>query len=231
MSFILVDNREPEIIAKRLGELAKVVFLPYGDYWFYTADGSRVCIERKTIADLLNSLREGRLQQQLRRMLQEDAEVILLIEGYWTCNKDFKIKHGGGLTGWDLASLSNFLLTVQREGIRLVYSPNQGATAYLLVQLYRYYQKPKHKALTARPKPVFVFDDLKARQVYFLMGLPNVGETTARKVIERFPVLAEVFLNPHLLESVPGIGPKTVQRIVEILGLDETSQETNKEQE
>jgi len=226
MGFILVDSREPEIIPKRLGELAKVVFLPYGDYWFYTASGGRVCIERKTIADLLNSLREGRLQQQLRRMLQEDAEVILLIEGYWTCNKDFKIKHGGGLTGWDLASLSNFLLTVQREGTRLVYSPNQGATVYLLVQLYRYYQKPKHKALTARPKPLFFFDDLQSRRVYFLMGLPGIGEELAHRILAKFPLPGEILLSPERLAEVPGVGTKKINEIVKILGYDEEPEKT-----
>jgi len=49
-----------------------------------------------------------------------------------------------------------------------------------------------------------------------LMVLPDIGETTARKIVEFREAnsdQASAFRNPADLEPVPGIGPKTIQRI------------------
>jgi len=49
-----------------------------------------------------------------------------------------------------------------------------------------------------------------------LMVLPDTGETTARKIVDYRLVHADqtpVFNCPADLEPVPGIGPKTIQRI------------------
>jgi competence protein ComEA len=49
-----------------------------------------------------------------------------------------------------------------------------------------------------------------------LMVLPGIGETTARKIVEYREGDARrnpVFREPADLEPVPGIGPKSIQRI------------------
>ena len=49
-----------------------------------------------------------------------------------------------------------------------------------------------------------------------LTALPDIGEGTARKIVEYREAHADrspVFRRPDDLEPVPGIGPKTIERI------------------
>ncbi len=53
-----------------------------------------------------------------------------------------------------------------------------------------------------------------------LMVLPDVGETTARTIVDYRDAHADqtpVFNRPTDLEPVPGIGPKTIRRILPFL--------------
>ena len=57
-----------------------------------------------------------------------------------------------------------------------------------------------------------------------LTALPDIGEGTARKIVEYREVHADrspVFRRPDDLQSVPGIGPKTIQRISPYLRFNE----------
>ena len=57
-----------------------------------------------------------------------------------------------------------------------------------------------------------------------LMVLPGVGETTARKIVEYREADARrnpIFHKPADLDPIPGIGPKTIQRITPYLRFDE----------
>ncbi len=219
MTSIIADVHEPSIIVKGLG--CPVVALPHGDYQFYGYGGVCVLIERKTISDLLNSLREKRVQRQLREMLnQKNTEAILLIEGDWRVDNNFKVKLGKRVTGWELASVTGFLQTIQDEGVKIVFSPNQDTTTYLIESLYKYYQKKGHKSLAVREKPIYDVDDLTSQRVFMLLGLPGIGEIRATRILDKYKPI-EVLLEPDLLRNVDGIGQKTVDRIVEVLGLNE----------
>ena len=216
---ILVDSREPEIIAKAL-DCAQVVTLPHGDYQFWGYGGKCILIERKTVSDALSSLTQGRLQTQLREMLTlEDTISHLLIEGYWTCTGDFNVRWNSGVSGWKLSSFIGHLLTFQHEGVRLVYSPNLDATIYLLKSLYDYYQKPEHSSINTRPKPLFEDSD-EYRRILLLTSFPGVGEKLARAALEQHSIL-DILVNPHILEDVKGFGTKRIKAIERILGLTE----------
>jgi len=214
---ILVDVHEPDKIVSELGSLAAKVPLPVADYHFYDKDGNLILIERKEINDLLNSLAEKRIQRQLREMLDSGAESILLVEGWFTVDENLKIKTKSGLTGWNFIAVMDFLLSCQREGVKLLLSPNLGTTPALIASFYSYYQKSEHSALQARPKPTFTIDDLFSKRIYFLMGLPGIGEEKATRILERFESPWEALFVPQKLLEVQGIGEKTVRKIVEIL--------------
>jgi len=56
-----------------------------------------------------------------------------------------------------------------------------------------------------------------------LMALPEIGESTARKIVDYRELHADrmpVFRSPADLEPVPDIGPKTIQRIAPYLRFD-----------
>ena len=57
-----------------------------------------------------------------------------------------------------------------------------------------------------------------------LTALPDIGEGTARKIVEYREAHADrspVFRRPDDLEPVPGIGPKTIRRISPYLRFNE----------
>ena len=220
---ILMDIYEPAVIQKLIeeeGEEVTRIPLPHGDYQFYGHEGLCILVERKAIGDLLKSLGEGRLQKQLRDMLtQENTETVLLVEGYWSATDDHRIRYKGGISKWNLSSVMNFLLSVQLEGVRLMFSPHQYGTAHLLVKMHQFFEKPEHKALAARPKPLFCSDGLREQQLYFLMGLPGIGEELAHRILDHFGSPAEVLYAVHRLPEVEGIGRKTLARIEKVLGL------------
>jgi len=221
---IITDVHEPESIAQALGSCQ--VSLPEGDYLFYGKGNVRILVERKTVNDLLNSLREKRLQDQLRRMLtQPDTVPVLLIEGNLYCDDSFKIKLKQFVkgkikwrtTGWELSSIIGHLLTFQEEGVRIVLSPNKKATVHILEHLESYYNKENHVSLSVRQRPLFGADSLRGEQVFFLQGLPGIGEKRAELILKVFGSPWNAIWQPHRLSMVQGIGEKIIARIERML--------------
>jgi len=78
---IIVDDREPATIIEALKQVSTVVKrrLSVGDYVL------KGCIvERKTMADLWNSLEDNRIWNQLTRMASMNRKFYLLLEGQIT---------------------------------------------------------------------------------------------------------------------------------------------------
>ena len=78
---IIMDNREvnPDVMDK-LHELDTEIEkkqLPVGD--FILSD--RVCVERKTVSDFLQSLIDGRLFEQVKNMIENFEAPIIIVEG------------------------------------------------------------------------------------------------------------------------------------------------------
>jgi len=92
---MVIDTRETKLLKymKNL-KFVKVSQLDIGDI-HYRIDGKTVfIIERKTLEDLANSIKDGRLREQkirLQKCLSQDIRIIYLIEGYLS-NKFYK-KH------------------------------------------------------------------------------------------------------------------------------------------
>jgi len=222
---IITDCHEPESIAKALDSCQ--VSLPEGDYLFYGKGNIRILVERKTVSDVLNSLREKRLQDQLRRMLtQPDTISILLIEGNLYCTNSFKMKlkqftKGGKIkwreTGWELSSIVGYLLTFQEEGVKIVLSPSKNATVHILKHLEIYYNKDGHTSLSVRGRPLFGADSLHGEQVFFLQGLPGIGEKRAELILKVFGSPWNAIWQPEKLVMVQGIGKKIVAKVERML--------------
>ena len=81
-----IDVYEPRKIKELLVDIAEEDILARGDYFFLTPDDLSVCIERKTIGDLLSTIADGRFYGQLEKITQFDIPV-LLVEGIYSCNR------------------------------------------------------------------------------------------------------------------------------------------------
>ena len=205
---IKVDDRERRsrlltVLQETPGVEVTVERLPVGDY---EVDGQLI-VERKTLLDLTASIKEGRLFAQLYRLLQSELPCALLLEG----------------SSDDLARSG-----MRREAI-------QGA----LVQITLFMQIPVSRALDATESASLLLmiarhlHTLSARkptgpkryrasritrkekqQLYLLQGLPGIGLTRARLLLERFGSVEEVLTaSERELQQVAGIGASTAKKI------------------
>ncbi|XP_063988411.1 DNA repair endonuclease XPF-like isoform X1 [Diachasmimorpha longicaudata] len=133
---VIVDIREfrselPNLLHKRGIDIEPVTIL-VGDY-ILTPE---ICVERKSISDLIMSLNSGRLYHQAVSMSRYYAKPMLLIE--FDQNKSFCLEGNYYMTK-DVQSVEITaklqLLTLYFPKLKLVWSPNPPATAQLFQEL------------------------------------------------------------------------------------------------
>lgn len=133
---VIVDIREfrselPALLHKRGIEIEPVTII-VGDY-ILSPD---ICVERKSISDLIMSLNSGRLYNQAVSMSRYYAKPMLLIE--FDQNKSFCLQ-GNYYVSRDMKSSDITaklqLLTMHFPKLKLVWSPSPQATAQLFEEL------------------------------------------------------------------------------------------------
>jgi len=136
---VIVDMREFRsdlpVLLHRRGIDIEPITLQVGDY-ILTPE---MCVERKSIDDLIGSLKSGRLYHQALMMCRHYTKPILLIEfdqnkpfdlqGRFYLSKDMTTSHRNDIT----SKLQ--LLTLHFPKLRLVWSPSPFATAELFQEL------------------------------------------------------------------------------------------------
>uniref|UniRef100_A0A1A9WG73 DNA repair endonuclease XPF n=1 Tax=Glossina brevipalpis TaxID=37001 RepID=A0A1A9WG73_9MUSC len=178
---IIVDMREfrsdlPCLLHKRGVEVVPVT-ITIGDY-ILTPE---ICVERKSISDLIGSLNSGRLYNQCIQMQRYYAKPILLIE--FDQNKPFHLQgkymlsQNTTATNVDIVQKLQ-LLTLHFPKLRLIWSPSPYATAHLFEELKLGKPEPDaKKAATLGADEMGSYDDLKFNaNIYdFLLRLPGIN--------------------------------------------------------
>lgn len=142
---VIVDSREfrselPCLIHKRGIEVVPMM-ITVGDY-ILSPD---ICVERKSISDLIGSLNSGRLYNQCQQMTRFYSKPILLIE--FDQNKPFHLQ-GRYMLSRDSESNNTEimqklqLLTIHFPKMRLVWSPSPYATAQLFEEIKQTKEQP-----------------------------------------------------------------------------------------
>ncbi|XP_075228902.1 DNA repair endonuclease XPF mei-9 [Lycorma delicatula] len=143
LSKVIVDMREfrselPALLHRRGIDIDPVTLL-VGDY-ILSPD---MCVERKSINDLIGSLSSGRLYTQVLSMTRYYSKPILLIE--FDQNKPFVLQ-GRYYLSSDIGSgditAKLQLLTIHFPKLRIVWSPNPYATAQLFHELKEGKEEP-----------------------------------------------------------------------------------------
>lgn len=134
MEFI-IDNRET--IKNALSEKieAKTDNLDIGDYLIKYNGVVIMIIERKTIADMASSIKDGRYREQKNRLLNNFHidKILYLIEGDLTTNNtSYSFNKVNKFTIY--SSIINCLL---RDNIKVFHTTNQTETIDFLVNMYR----------------------------------------------------------------------------------------------
>jgi len=206
---ITVDYREKASglvdLFKEADVVVEVKKVRYGDYLIDDA----VTIERKTARDFLISVIDGRLFRQLSRLKRHCERPLVLIEGnpYQT---DLHV---------DAKAIKGALLSVQAVWhIPVIFSESKEETIEIILTIGR--QHERHGDVVPLRKG-YRPGRLKSKQLFVLQGLPRVGPTRAKRLIEHFRSVSNVMrATAGELSKVDGIGPVSAERIREVLDLE-----------
>lgn len=201
---IIADDRERNgNVIERLREHAEVSLairrLPLGDYRIDEA----LLVERKTLPDLVASIKDGRLFGQAHRLIDSPLRKALILEG----------------TAADLAGSG-----MRREAIQgaligltlylslpLLRSRDPAETAQLMLFAAR---QGRLVATGTVPRPGRRPRGKSRIQSRVLQGLPGIGPQRARHLLETFGSLEGVIqADTESLASVRGIGQATAETI------------------
>jgi DNA excision repair protein ERCC-4 len=207
---IYADTREEASGIPKLLESMNVIVirkqLPEGDY-LVPPD---VAFERKSAADFISSLFDGRLFDQASRIRGTYSEVLYIIEGDFFRELRFWSDKERQLIG-ALASL------VTRYDAKILWSEGPRQTAeYLASIASKYGNRGASGPVVINKKPSM--QSLREWQLYVVESFPGIGAKTAERILEKFGSL-EAFFNASLAElaAVEGVGEAKATRIKELL--------------
>jgi len=201
---LVVDTNEPKEIADLLRGLDVEVNRKK------IAPGDYVCgeigIERKTISDFFGSIVKKRLFEQLRRLRDSYPVALMILEGDPQEISEFKSPQ---------AILGAIVAIEVDERVPILTTADRGQTALLLSVIWKRQDRERASyGLRHKPKTL----DLEERQRFLVEGLPNVGETLARNLLEHFGSVRAVFTaDAAQLRQVAKIGEGRAADIARIL--------------
>jgi ERCC4-type nuclease len=173
-----IDVHEPT--PKGWGELPVVKHsLETGDYKLWRDDGHVVIVERKAVSDLLGSIADGRVFQQVARLAELASEttwVYVMVTGEIE-TLDNRVVTKRGVTGWNFRSVNGALLTMQEVGVPVAFG-DDGTLAQDLITL----AERSHNGVKVSPKRDIALISTAAA---FLAGIPGIGEKRAVEIVQR----------------------------------------------
>jgi ERCC4-type nuclease len=201
---IVADDREAAgavlaALQRREGVRLRVERLPVGDYRI--DDG--LLFERKTLTDLVASIKDGRLFAQGLRLAEAPLRSALILEGRSQDLADSHMRREA-IQG-ALVTLTLFLgipwlrsMDAEETASLMLYAARQGR-AFAWGALPRKGRRPRGKTRV---------------QNHILQGLPGIGPERARRLLDRFGSIEAVIAAPaEDLAAVPGIGKATAEGI------------------
>lgn len=135
---LIVDNREQ--IKEEFGDIdVELANLIIGDYQFNIEDKPFIIIERKTIDDYAASIKDGRLREQKKRLLNNcgEAFVLYLVEGDLTKNNG---SYPYNRVEKDTI-ISSIVNTMVRDGVHVFHTKDKDETIFFLSSLYKKLKK------------------------------------------------------------------------------------------
>ncbi|XP_050068423.1 DNA repair endonuclease XPF [Anopheles maculipalpis] len=232
---VIVDMREfrsdlPCLIHRRGIDVVPLT-ITIGDY-IITPE---ICVERKSISDLIGSLNSGRLYNQCVQMTRYYAKPILLIE--FDQNKPFHFQRyfmvsnvGGSGSSSSGASNEDImaklqLLTIHFPKLRLVWSPSPYSTAQLFEELKQGKAEPDPDVAVkvgsdeaTNDEQDGTLDGLGNVEVQeFLLKLPGITTRNVRRILRQCVSLRDLTQKTESeLEELLG-GPAMAKQLWEIL--------------
>ncbi len=201
---IIVDNRESKSSVstelKKLGFNLEFQQLPVADYLI-----NNIAIERKTISDFKSSIISKRIFDQLREIKQYPQN-ILIIEGIDSEDVYSGQIHENAFRGMILSIINDFQVPI-------IFTKNENDTAKYISVLAN---KKTKSEMPIRASKIALTDE---EQIQFILeGFPNIGPTTAKKLISKFGNLKNIITAS--LEDLEKVIGKKAEKIYQIINFN-----------
>ena len=204
---IVVDVKEPEKY-RELGDVVddiQIDFIIEGEFGKY-------CIERKTLLDMLNSIRDGRFWKQLDRLVElkdnYGYEPILIVHG--NIYKRMRSKRAR----MSIYQWAGIMIAVMRKGVNVVYLPNGEAVKAYIKKL-----DEKVGQLEEWDRPTIYRKsnrDIREEAEDMVCAVSGIGRKKGRTLLEKFgSVKAVVNAKHNELEKM--IGKKLADHFIEVV--------------
>lgn len=218
---ITVDTREQKLIEvlTSLQQPFEIQQLELGDVIISNVEGDQILIERKSLNDLEQSIKDGRYNEQKCRLKSSNKKFFYIIENY----KNFK-----NTTAICKGALLNSSI---RDQITLLYSSSIEDTATIIIEFYNRFIKDPSKYLEGgAPKSNYdeslcVFskkgDNNSRSNVYLrqLSVIPGISYKKAKSIIEGskteslYELTKKIKEENYRLSSIDNIGPK-IEKVI-----------------
>ncbi|ADT83993.1 DEAD/DEAH box helicase [Thermococcus barophilus] len=203
---IYVDSRElksqvPKYL-KELGAHIEVKTLDVGDY-IVSED---VAVERKSANDFIQSIIDGRLFDQVKRLTEAYARPVIIIEGQLYGIRNV---HPNAIRGALAAVTIDW-------GVPILFSTDAKETAQFIYLIAKREQEERKKEVAVRSEKKAL--TLADRQRLIVEGLPYVSATLAKRLLRHFGSVERVFTaKENELMEVEGIGEKIAREIRRVI--------------
>ena len=204
---VVADYREytsklPELLGKTGNTTVTKAHLPLGDYLVNDC----FLIERKTLTDLVTSIKNGRLFSQMLRLANAGKKCALLLEGT-------TVDLAGSGMRREAIQGALIYITLRLE-IPVLRAKDAEESAKIIRYVAQQLDQPEHKkTVVKRYRPVLLKSKQK-KQLYLLQGLPGVGPERAKALLEQFGSVENILqASEKELQTVPGIGKYTARHI------------------
>jgi len=206
---IVVDHRESKNgvfanLEKKDADIERQQ-LATGDY----ICSDRVCVERKTVPDFIQSVIDRRIFRQISEMKECFENPLLILEG----NPELLFLERNIHPNMIRGALASLAVDYR---IPIIWTGNPKETANQIYWLaYREQVKGKNSPVVRSPKKTVKKSD---SQEFLLAGLPSVNSKLSRNLLKKFKTPKRVFsAKPERLMKVEGVGKEKARKIWELL--------------
>jgi len=202
---LIIDSREPASQMRRLKRLEvdyNIQTLPVGDYLFKEKG---IIFERKTVEDLVASIRSGRLQRQLVNM-QTYPYPYLIIIGSWKELFFRKVQISQGQIAGMLASLA------VRYKAKIIQVENENQAIRVMLKIEEKTEDGKEMGLESFD---FIRTYIRTEDIHLKMVccIPGISMKKGKQILSKFSLKDLFGAEQKELESVEGIGKKLSEEI------------------
>jgi ERCC4-type nuclease len=230
---LIVDNRETKVLASiqdrdldKYKDFINIQVKPLdiGDVEI-SSSLVKYILERKTVADLISSLHDGRYKEQKYRLLSSGHHITYIIEGDDILSSRHQKK--------DILS-SIYLYSIYRDNIHIVFTKNiEDTCTFVLTLCAKIVEKPEKFIKTNND----YIDNVKMKKcknitpelcyIMQLSQIPTISTTIAKNIANKFPTLPKLLQALHespdkvsSLTVIDKVGKEKANKIIEYFQID-----------